>query len=59
MSLFERAGRKFEETKQSFLGDDEPADEPAAVCPACEESVPADADHCPHCGEELADDADD
>lgn len=47
MSLFERAGKKFEETKQAFVG----GKEAAYVCRACEEPVSEDYEHCPHCGE--------
>jgi len=47
MSLFEKAGEKFEETKQSFMG----GKELEYVCTACEKPVEEDHDHCPHCGE--------
>lgn len=47
MSLFSRAGKKFEEAKQSVVG----GDEPAYVCRSCEKAVSKDYDHCPHCGE--------
>ena len=46
MSLFRKAGKKFEETKRTYLdGDAE------YVCRACEEAVAEPFDHCPHCGE--------
>lgn len=45
MSLFRKAGQKFEETKRSFVGGDD-----SFVCEDCEESVDGDYDHCPHCG---------
>lgn len=47
MSLFEKAGRKFEETKRT-LADGKEAE---YVCRTCEEPVAEDYDHCPHCGE--------
>jgi rubrerythrin len=46
MSLFRKAGKKFEETKQTYLDGD-----PEYVCRACEETVTEAFDHCPHCGE--------
>ena len=46
MSLFEKAGRKFEKTKQAYIDGD-----PGYVCRACEEAVAEPFDHCPHCGE--------
>jgi len=46
MSLFRKAGKKFEETKRTYLdGDAE------YVCRACEEVVDGDYEYCPHCGE--------
>lgn len=47
MSLFRKAGEKFEETKRKFSGDGEPA----YVCRSCEEGVTEDHEYCPHCGE--------
>ena len=49
MNLFRRAGKKFEETKQSFMSGRE-AD---YVCRSCEESLSEDSRQCPHCGEET------
>lgn len=49
MSLFRKAGEKFEQTKRTVLGDDEAE----YVCRSCEEAVAADYRHCPHCGEET------
>lgn len=49
MSLFEKAGKKFEETKQSFLD----GTDAEYVCRACEESVVENYEYCPHCGEET------
>ena len=46
MSLFRKAGKKFEETKKSVLDGD-----PAYVCRACEGAVDDDYEYCPHCGE--------
>ena len=48
MSLFKKAGEKFEETKQAYLGG---SSDPAYVCTSCEEAVSEDHEHCPHCGE--------
>lgn len=47
MDLFRKAGEKFEETKQSFLG----AMGSEYVCRSCEEPVTEAYAHCPHCGE--------
>ena len=47
MSLFRKAGEKFEETKQAFVS----GKEPTYVCRACEERVTRDDERCPHCGE--------
>jgi rubrerythrin len=47
MSLFRKAGEKFEETKRTFVG----GDGAEYVCRSCEESVAENYDHCPHCGE--------
>ncbi|WIV67165.1 hypothetical protein [Natrialbaceae archaeon AArc-T1-2] len=49
MSLFRKAGEKFEETKQSFIA----GKEAEYVCRACEERVAKDDSNCPHCGEEA------
>jgi len=46
MSLFDRAGRKFEETKRSLVGGST-----RYVCASCEAAVAEDYDHCPHCGD--------
>lgn len=49
MSLFRKAGKKFEETKQSVLegasGD--------FVCESCSEQVIKPYEYCPHCGEDA------
>lgn len=47
VSLFERAGRKYEAVKQSFVS----GRDAAYVCRDCEEPVAADHEYCPHCGE--------
>jgi len=47
MSLFRKAGERFEETKRALVGDDTPE----YVCRACEEPVTEAYDHCPHCGD--------
>ena len=49
MSLFERAGKKFEETKRTFVD----GKEAEYVCRSCEESVNENHDYCPHCGEQT------
>jgi uncharacterized OB-fold protein len=49
MDLFKKAGKKFEETKRSFVEEKEAA----YVCRSCEESVTEDYEYCPHCGEET------
>lgn len=49
MSLFRKAGEKFEEAKQSFVA----GKEAESVCRACEVPVTADVENCPHCGEET------
>lgn len=46
MSLFRKAGKKFEETKQKFTGDEE-----GYVCEACGTALDEDYEYCPHCGE--------
>ena len=47
MGLFEKAGEKFEKTKQSVM-EGKDAD---YVCESCNEPVKEDFDHCPHCGD--------
>jgi rubrerythrin len=47
MGLFERAGRKFEETKRALVD----GTDAAYVCRSCEESVATNSEYCPHCGE--------
>lgn len=53
MSLFRDAGKKFEETKQSLLGDTEAK----YICRSCEETIAEDYEYCPHCGEETVEPA--
>ena len=45
MSLFEKAGEQFQETKETLLGGDDYG------CLSCERAVGEDYEHCPHCGE--------
>jgi rubrerythrin len=45
MSIFHRAGQRFQETKEQMLGGEEFA------CRTCERAVEREYDHCPHCGE--------
>jgi len=52
MSLFRKAGEKFEETKRAFVDGGGEA-ETKYVCRACEESVADDHEYCPHCGEDT------
>ena len=47
MSLFRKAGEKFEETKRSYLD----GDDPEYACRSCERPVDGDYEFCPHCGE--------
>lgn len=47
MSLFREAGKKFEETKQAYLG----GGGAEYVCRSCEESLTENHEYCPHCGE--------
>lgn len=47
MSFFEKAGKKFEQTKRTFLD----GKEAEYVCQSCKEPVEADYEYCPHCGE--------
>lgn len=49
MDLFRKAGKKFEETKQSFLEGTETAYE----CTSCDNAVAEESQFCPHCGEET------
>ncbi|MFA9517196.1 hypothetical protein ACERIT_08260 [Halopenitus sp. H-Gu1] len=51
MSLFRKAGEKFEETKRTFMGEGETQ----YVCPSCEETISKTDSHCPHCGDEIGD----
>ncbi|MFC7166085.1 hypothetical protein [Halospeciosus flavus] len=52
MSLFRKAGKKFEEAKQAFDGDGAETDT-TYVCRSCEKSVAENHQYCPHCGEET------
>lgn len=47
MNLFRKVGKKFEETKQAYLGEEGEK----YVCRSCEESLTENHDYCPHCGE--------
>lgn len=49
MSLFEKAGKKFEEAKRTFV-DGKQAE---YARQSCQESVTGTHEHCPHCGEET------
>lgn len=49
MGLFNKAGKRFEEAKQTFV-DGKNAE---CVCRSCEEPVAENYDYCPHCGEET------
>ncbi|MHC3437544.1 hypothetical protein ACYJ1Y_05420 [Natrialbaceae archaeon A-gly3] len=49
MSLFRKAGEKFEEAKRSFVA----GKEAEFVCQSCEEPVATNVENCPHCGEET------
>lgn len=51
MSLFRKAGAKFEETKRAFIDGDEAGDQ--YVCHSCKESVAEDDEYCPHCGDDA------
>lgn len=46
MGFFRKAGKKFEETKRTVIGDDE-----EFVCRDCETTLEEDYQYCPHCGE--------
>lgn len=47
MGLFRKAGKKFEETKRTVLGDDDSKFQ----CGSCGEPLSEDFEYCPHCGE--------
>lgn len=47
VSLFNAAGKKFEEAKQSFLS----GASVEYVCQSCGEPVSEDTEYCPHCGD--------
>lgn len=47
MDLFKKAGKAFEETKQSFLKGAKAEFE----CTSCGEPVTTESEFCPHCGE--------
>ena len=49
MSLFRKAGEKFEQTKRSLMA----KDNVEFRCEACEEPVTQNYDECPHCGEDA------
>ncbi|WP_418283111.1 hypothetical protein [Halorubrum sp. DTA98] len=49
MSLFRKAGEKFEETKRSVMG----GGGAEYRCESCTESVSEPSEHCPHCGEDA------
>lgn len=49
MDVFKEAGKKYEETKRTFVD----GAEAEYVCRSCEEPVADDYDHCPHCGEQT------
>lgn len=49
MSLFNKAGKWFEETKQTFAD----GKEAEHVCRSCEKPVAESYEYCPHCGEET------
>lgn len=49
MSLFKKAGKKFEEAKQTFAD----GKEAEYVCQSCKEPVSENYEYCPHCGEET------
>jgi Zn finger protein HypA/HybF involved in hydrogenase expression len=49
MSLFKKAGKTFEEAKQTFVE----GEEAEYVCRSCEEPVADNYEYCPHCGEET------
>lgn len=46
MSLFRKAGKKFEETKQAFMvGNDD-----TFRCESCEHEMDEKSEYCPNCG---------
>jgi Zn finger protein HypA/HybF involved in hydrogenase expression len=49
MSLFEKAGKKFEEAKRTFVD----GTEAEYGCRSCEKPVSENYAYCPHCGEET------
>lgn len=49
VSLFKKAGKTFEEAKQTFVE----GEEAEYVCRSCEEPVADNYEYCPHCGEET------
>ncbi|WP_251329505.1 zinc-ribbon domain-containing protein [Haloplanus pelagicus] len=51
MSLFEKAGKTFEEAKRTFTD----GTQAEYVCRSCTESVSENYEYCPHCGEETVD----
>lgn len=53
MGLFKEAGKKFEETKRSFVDGEDAGDGTEYVCRSCEERVANDYEYCPNCGEET------
>ena len=58
MSLFRKAGEKFEETKQTFVdgGNDEKEPEEAETTDRAEESDTPEDGRCENCGDLLAED---
>jgi predicted amidophosphoribosyltransferase len=49
MSLFRKAGKKFEEAKQTYVD----GKEAEYVCRSCQEPVSDNHEYCPHCGKET------
>ena len=49
MSLFRKAGEKFEEAKRAVTD----GTEAKHVCRSCEKPVVEDYEYCPHCGEKT------
>lgn len=47
MSLFSKAGAKFEVARQAFIH----GNEGEYVCQSCDEAVTEAYEYCPHCGE--------
>lgn len=54
MSLFRKAGKKFEETKRTLIADETGE----YICRSCREAVAKDYEYCPHCGEDTIEPAD-